>query len=71
MVIESDIVQGLKTLGLKSSSSVIVHSSLRSFVPSLLRNDLPIDKELGTISETMRRAFLHICSSHPLSIHDT
>jgi len=31
MVTESDIIYGLKTLGLKSSSAVMVHSSLRSF----------------------------------------
>src|SRR5512135_2550030 len=31
MVVESDILQGLHALGLKSSSAAIVHSSLRSF----------------------------------------
>lgn len=31
MVTESDIVHGLRALGLKSSSAVIVHASLRSF----------------------------------------
>jgi aminoglycoside 3-N-acetyltransferase len=126
MVTESDIVHGLRALGLKSSSAVIVHSSLRSFghveggaytvcqalfstgatlllpagswdvtgipaPPGLLRpqnaarsastwqafdealsralpyaNDLPIDKELGLIPETMRRAFPHLRSHHPL-----
>lgn len=126
MVTEADIVQGLKALGLKSSSSVIVHSSLRSFgkveggasavcqalcstgatllfpaaswnktgvcaPPGLLRphnavlaaatwqefeeslthavpfkNDLPIDKELGIIPETMRQVFAPIRSQHPL-----
>lgn len=31
MVTESDIIHGLKVLGLNSSSAVMVHSSLRSF----------------------------------------
>src|SRR5258708_4856310 len=29
-------------------------------------DDLPIDKELGIIPETMRRAFPHVRSGHPL-----
>lgn len=126
MVTESDIVHGLRALGLNSASAVIVHSSLRSFgevsrgaftvcqallstgatlllpagswdvtgvpaPPGLLRphnavrmastwqafdealsravpfaDDLPIDKELGIIPETMRRAFPHVRSRHPL-----
>jgi len=126
MVTESDIVHGLRALGLKSSSAVIVHASLRSFgevsggastvcqallstgatllvpagswdvtgvpaPPGLLRphnavpmastwqafdealsravpfaDDLPIDQELGLIPETMRQAFPHVRSCHPL-----
>ena len=125
-VTESDIVHGLRALGLSRSSVVIVHSSLRSFghveggaytvcqallstgatlllpagtwdrtgipaPPGLLRpwnavrtastwqafdeavsravpfsDNLPIDKELGIIPETMRRAFPHLRSHHPL-----
>ena len=126
MVTESEIVHGLRALGLNSSSAVVVHASLRSFgevsggaftvcqallsigatlllpagswdatgvsaPPGLLRphnavlmastwqafdealrravpysDDLPIDKELGLIPETMHRAFPHIRSGHPL-----
>ncbi len=126
MVTASDIVDGLRVLGLNSSSAVIVHASLRSFgevsggasivcqalfstgatllvpagswdltgipaPPGLLRphnaapmastwqefdkalsravpftDDLPIDKELGLIPETMRRAYPHHRSHHPL-----
>src|SRR5260370_5072956 len=126
MVTESDIVHGLRALGLNSSSAVVVHASLRSFgevsggaftvcqallsigatlllpagswdatgvsaPPGLLRphnavlmastwqafdealrravpysDDLPIDKELGLIPETMHRAFSHVRSGHPL-----
>ncbi len=126
IVTESEIVHGLRALGLNSSSAVIVHASLRSFgelsggastlcqalfatsatfllpagswdmtgvpaPPGLLRphnaapmvstwqafdealsravpfaDDLPIDKELGIIPETMRRAFPHVRSRHPL-----
>jgi aminoglycoside 3-N-acetyltransferase len=126
MVTGSDIAEGLKALGLKSSTSAIVHSSLRSFghveggayavcqalvstgatllfpagsgdmtgvpaPPGLLRphnappiastwqefdealdravpftDNLPIDKELGIIPETIRQAFPHVRSPHPL-----
>lgn len=126
MVTESDIVHGLRVLGLNSSSAVMVHSSLRSFgevsggaftvcqallstgatlllpagswdltgipaPPGLLRphnavpvastwqefdealsraipftDDLPVDKELGLIPETMRHTFPHLRSHHPL-----
>jgi len=126
MVTEDDIAQGLRALGLNTSSAVVVHSSLRSFgyveggayavcrallstcgtvllpaaswgstgipaPPGLLRlhnaahiastwqefdealrhavpysDDLPIDKELGIIPETMRRMFPHVRSRHPL-----
>jgi aminoglycoside 3-N-acetyltransferase len=126
MVTTSEIVEGLRGLGLKSSSAVIIHASLRSFgevsggastvcqalfstgatllvpagswdltgipaPPGLLRphnavpmastwqafdealsravpftDDLPIDKELGLIPETMRRAYPHLRSPHPL-----
>ncbi len=126
MVVKSDIVHGLRALGLNSSSVAIVHSSLRSFghveggaytvcqallstgatfllpagtwdltgipaPPGLLRpwnavrmastwqafaeavsravpfsSNLPIDKELGIIPETMQRFFPHLRSLHPL-----
>lgn len=125
MVTASDIVHSLSSLGLNSSSAVIVHSSLRSFghveggaatvcqalhdtgatllfpagcwdrtgvpaPPNLVRphnavhvaptwqafddalnqaipftEDLPIDKELGIIPETMRQLFPHVRSHHP------
>jgi aminoglycoside 3-N-acetyltransferase len=38
--------------------------ALRKAVP--FRDDLPIDKELGIIPETMRRSFPHIRSRHPI-----
>ncbi len=126
MVTTSEIVDGLRGLGLNSSSAVTVHASLRSFgevaggastvcqalsstgatllvparswdltgipaPPGLLRphnavpmastwqafdealsravpftDDLPIDKELGFIPETMRRSYPHLRSPHPL-----
>ncbi|QBD75242.1 AAC(3) family N-acetyltransferase [Ktedonosporobacter rubrisoli] len=126
MVTESDIIHGLRALGLNTSSRVIVHSSLSSFghveggaravcqallstgatlllpaasgkmtgipaPPGLLRpwnaviaastwpefdeavsravpfsKQLPIDKELGNIPETIRRFFPHLRSHHPL-----
>jgi aminoglycoside 3-N-acetyltransferase len=126
MVTESNIVHGLRVLGLNTSSIVMVHSSLRSFgyveggaytvcqallstgatlllpagswdmtgipaPPGLLRpwnavetastwqafdeavsravpfsDHLLIDKELGIIPETIRRAFPHLRSRHPL-----
>lgn len=126
-VTELDIRNGLRSLELDGSSSVIVHSSLRSFgyveggassvcralvsvcgtimvpadswdmtglraaPPGLLRpfnayrnasswdefetslagakpfsDDLPIDRELGVVPETLRREIPHKRSSHPL-----
>ncbi len=125
-VTRSDIEQGLRALGLDGSSSVIVHSSLRSFgwveggagavcgalvsvcgtvmvpaaswdltgvpaPPGLVRpnnacrnaasweefdrelaravpfsDDLPVDRELGRIPETMRPMYPHRRSPHPL-----
>ena len=126
MVSEQMIAEGLHALGLDASSTIIVHSSLRSFgyveggalavcralvaicgtvlmpaaswdltgipaPPGLVRphnavrvaetwqefdaalakavpyaEDLPIDRELGLIPETMRLAFPHKRSPHPL-----
>jgi aminoglycoside 3-N-acetyltransferase len=123
---EQEIIEGLRALGLDNSSSVIVHSSLRSFghvdggalavcralvavcgtvllpagtwdltgvpaPPGLIRPhnavhvagsweefdaalaravpfslDLPIDRELGRIPETMRQSFPHQRGVHPL-----
>jgi aminoglycoside 3-N-acetyltransferase len=123
---EPEIVDGLRALGLDDSSTVLVHSSLRSFghvdggavtvcralvavcgtvlvpagagdctgipaPPGLIRPhnavqvagtweefdaalaqaipfspDLPIDRELGRIPETMRQSFPHRRGAHPL-----
>jgi aminoglycoside 3-N-acetyltransferase len=126
IVTEQVIIDGLRALGLGDSSTVIVHSSLRSFghveggavtvcralatvcgtllmpagawdctgipaPPGLIRphnavpiartwaefdaalsqavpfsTDLPIDRELGRIPETMRQSFPHRRGAHPL-----
>lgn len=126
VVTEAEIADGLRRLGLDSTSSVLVHSSLRSFgrvdggadavcqalvgtcgtvmmiagtweltgvpaPPGLVRPhnayfnaetwdafddalgravpftpDLPVDRSLGHVAETMRRGFAHERSAHPL-----
>ena len=56
---------------LRSQNAVVVAESWQAFDEALRRavpyaDDLPLDKELGIIPETMRRAFPHVRSRHPL-----